>query len=88
MYVTRRPAASILSSHAPLIDVPLPQPGLNAALITGVDIGLWKLMVKNGVDTPQKVEDLAAPLGIDSILLGRLMPMDVGPHRFHTRCRS
>lgn len=27
-------------------------------------------MVQNGVDTPQKVEDLAKPLGIDPILLG------------------
>jgi hypothetical protein len=46
------------------------QPGLNAALITGVDVGLFKLMVKNGVDTPQKVEDLAKPLGMDPVLLG------------------
>ena len=27
-------------------------------------------MVKNGADTPQKVEDLAKPLGIDPVLLG------------------
>ncbi|KAI1039420.1 hypothetical protein LB505_002641 [Fusarium chuoi] len=48
-------------------------PGLNAVLITGVDIGLWKLMVKNGADKAQKVEDLARSLGMDSILLGRLL---------------
>ncbi|KAF4956257.1 hypothetical protein FSARC_11656 [Fusarium sarcochroum] len=34
-------------------------PGLNAALITGVDIGLWKLMVKDGADKPQMVDSLA-----------------------------
>jgi hypothetical protein len=28
-------------------------------------------MVKNGVDTPQKVEDLAKALGMDPVLLGR-----------------
>lgn len=28
-------------------------------------------MVKNGVDTPQKVEDLAKPLGMDPVLLGQ-----------------
>ncbi|RSL54104.1 hypothetical protein CEP54_010059 [Fusarium duplospermum] len=48
-------------------------PGLNAALITGVDVGLWKLMVQNGVDKPQKAEDLAQSLDMDPILLGRLM---------------
>ncbi|KAF5590024.1 O-methyltransferase [Fusarium pseudoanthophilum] len=48
-------------------------PGLNAVLITGVDIGLWKLMVKNGADKAQKVEDLARSLGMDPILLGRLL---------------
>jgi hypothetical protein len=47
------------------------QPSLNAALITGVDVGLWKLMVKNGADVPQKVEDLAKPLGMDPVLLGQ-----------------
>ncbi|KAF6802778.1 hypothetical protein CSOJ01_11348 [Colletotrichum sojae] len=44
-------------------------PGLNAALITGVDIGLWKLMVNNGADKPQRVDDLAGPLGVDPLLL-------------------
>ncbi|KAF5548953.1 O-methyltransferase [Fusarium mexicanum] len=48
-------------------------PGLNAVLITGVDIGLWKLMVRNGADKAQKAEDLARSLGIDHILLGRLL---------------
>ncbi|KPM45247.1 hypothetical protein AK830_g1290 [Neonectria ditissima] len=48
-------------------------PGLNAALITGVDTGLWKRMVDNGVDKPQKVDDLAASVGIDAVLLGRLL---------------
>ncbi|KAF4462492.1 S-adenosyl-L-methionine-dependent methyltransferase [Fusarium albosuccineum] len=48
-------------------------PGLNAALISCVDIGLWKLMVKNGIDTSQKVDDLARALEVDPVLLGRLM---------------
>ncbi|KAF5007202.1 hypothetical protein FDECE_6464 [Fusarium decemcellulare] len=48
-------------------------PGLNAALISCVDIGLWKLMVKNGIDTSQKVDDLARTLEVDPVLLGRLM---------------
>ncbi|EWZ40536.1 S-adenosyl-L-methionine-dependent methyltransferase [Fusarium oxysporum Fo47] len=48
-------------------------PGLNAVLITGVDIGLWKLMVKNGADKAQKAEDLARSLGMETILLGRLL---------------
>ncbi|KAH7478223.1 hypothetical protein FOMA001_g9366 [Fusarium oxysporum f. sp. matthiolae] len=48
-------------------------PGLNAVLITGVDIGLWKLMVKNGTDKAQKAEDLARSLGMETILLGRLL---------------
>ncbi|KAL2754399.1 hypothetical protein ACRALDRAFT_1031814 [Sodiomyces alcalophilus JCM 7366] len=47
--------------------------GLNAVLTTGVDIGLWKLMVKNGVDKAQKVDDLAGALGVDPVLLGRMM---------------
>ncbi|EGU78185.1 hypothetical protein FOXB_11296 [Fusarium oxysporum f. sp. conglutinans Fo5176] len=49
------------------------KPGLNAVLITGVDIGLWKLMVKNGADKAQKAEDLARSLGMETILLGRLL---------------
>jgi hypothetical protein len=44
---------------------------LNAVLITGVDIGLWKLMVKNGTDKAQKAEDLARSLGMETILLGQ-----------------
>ncbi|KAM0226481.1 hypothetical protein ACHAQD_000403 [Fusarium lateritium] len=48
-------------------------PGLNAVLITGVDIGLWKLMVKNGADKPQRVDDLSKSLNVDSVLLGRLL---------------
>ncbi|KAM0271257.1 hypothetical protein ACHAPA_002863 [Fusarium lateritium] len=48
-------------------------PGLNAVLITGVDIGLWKLMVKNGADKPQRVDNLSKSLNVDSILLGRLL---------------
>ncbi|RKK83174.1 hypothetical protein BFJ69_g2716 [Fusarium oxysporum] len=48
-------------------------PGLNAVLITGVDIGLWKLMVKNGADKAQKAKDLARSLGMETILLGRLL---------------
>ncbi|KAJ3530134.1 hypothetical protein NM208_g9459 [Fusarium decemcellulare] len=49
-------------------------PGLNAALISCVDIGLWKLMVKNGVDTSQKVDDLSRALEVDPVLLGS--PLD------------
>ncbi|KAK1777700.1 S-adenosyl-L-methionine-dependent methyltransferase [Copromyces sp. CBS 386.78] len=48
-------------------------PGLGAALTTGVDVGLWKLMVKNGVDAVHNVEDLAKSLGMDPELLGRLL---------------
>lgn len=55
------------------------QPSLNAVLITGVDIGLWRLMAENGADTPQKVEDLAKPLGIDPVLLGPLSDPTAAP---------
>ncbi|KAM0471099.1 hypothetical protein ACHAP7_009216 [Fusarium lateritium] len=47
-------------------------PGLNAVLITGVDVGLWKLMVKNGVDKPQRVNSLSKSLNVDPVLLGGL----------------
>ena len=38
-------------------------------------------MAKNGVDTPQKAEDLAKPLGIDPALLGWYppFPKDISP---------
>ncbi|KAK2037189.1 S-adenosyl-L-methionine-dependent methyltransferase [Colletotrichum somersetense] len=48
------------------------QTGALAALNFGVDSGLWKLMAKHG-DKPQKVGELAADLGVDPVLLGRLM---------------
>ncbi|KAF6819265.1 hypothetical protein CPLU01_13068 [Colletotrichum plurivorum] len=57
-------------------------PGLNAAIITGVDIGLWKLMVNNGAEKPQRVADLAGPLGVDPVLLG-ILP--VSPLAFHVQ---
>ncbi|PHH61141.1 hypothetical protein CDD81_758 [Ophiocordyceps australis] len=43
-----------------------------AAISFGIDIGLWNLMVRNG-DGAQRVSDLAASLGVDAILLGRMM---------------
>ncbi|OKP14019.1 Demethylsterigmatocystin 6-O-methyltransferase [Penicillium subrubescens] len=46
--------------------------GAIAGLNFGVDSGLWKLMAQNG-DKPQKVGELAAELGIDHVLLSRLM---------------
>ncbi|KAJ3472844.1 hypothetical protein NLG97_g10682 [Lecanicillium saksenae] len=48
------------------------QTGAIAALNFGVDSGLWALMAKNGKE-PQRVTDLATCLGIDPMLLGRLM---------------
>ncbi|KAK7222798.1 hypothetical protein V2G26_010801 [Clonostachys chloroleuca] len=48
------------------------QTGALAGLNFGVDSGLWKLMAKNG-DKPQKVDDLASTLGVDRVLLARLM---------------
>ncbi|GIJ83164.1 hypothetical protein Asppvi_001683 [Aspergillus pseudoviridinutans] len=48
------------------------QTGAIAGLNFGVDSGLWILMAQNG-DKPQKVDDLAANLGIDNVLLSRLM---------------
>lgn len=45
--------------------------GATAALNFGVDSGLWQLMAKNG-DEPQRVADLAANLGVDPVLLGKL----------------
>ncbi|KAK2035863.1 S-adenosyl-L-methionine-dependent methyltransferase [Colletotrichum somersetense] len=48
------------------------QTGALAALNFGVDAGLWNVMAENG-DRPQKVGELAASLGVDPVLLGRLM---------------
>ncbi|PKX94845.1 S-adenosyl-L-methionine-dependent methyltransferase [Aspergillus novofumigatus IBT 16806] len=48
------------------------QTGAMAGLNFGVDSGLWTLMAQNG-DEPQKVSELAAKLGIDHVLLSRLM---------------
>ncbi|KFH42551.1 Demethylsterigmatocystin 6-O-methyltransferase-like protein [Hapsidospora chrysogenum ATCC 11550] len=46
--------------------------GATGAIAWGVDCGLWKLMARNG-DRPQKVADLASELGVDPVLLGRLL---------------
>ncbi|KAB5555037.1 S-adenosyl-L-methionine-dependent methyltransferase [Coniochaeta sp. 2T2.1] len=70
---TRSLLQSLLTPREQMVQHTWADPGLNAALITGVDVGLWKLMVKNGVDKPQKVADLAGPLGMDPVLLGRLL---------------
>ncbi|CAI4214094.1 unnamed protein product [Parascedosporium putredinis] len=48
------------------------QTGAMAGLCFGVDSGLWKLMAKNG-DRPQTVAELAEPLGVEPLLLSRLM---------------
>ncbi|OIW28763.1 S-adenosyl-L-methionine-dependent methyltransferase [Coniochaeta ligniaria NRRL 30616] len=64
---------SLLTPREQMLQHTWADPGLDAAIITGVDVGLWKLMVKNGVDTPQKVEDLAKSVGMDPVLLGRLL---------------
>ncbi|TQN69426.1 O-methyltransferase [Colletotrichum shisoi] len=48
------------------------QTGALAGLNFGVDSGLWRLMAKNG-DRPQKIGELAESLGVDSVLLSRLM---------------
>ncbi|KAK1973862.1 hypothetical protein LZ30DRAFT_814830 [Colletotrichum cereale] len=45
------------------------QIGALAGLNFGVDSGLWELMAKHG-DQPQKVNELAADLGVDPVLLG------------------
>lgn len=39
-----------------------------AGLAFGVDVGLWKLMAKNG-EVPQKASILASDLGLDPVLL-------------------
>lgn len=38
-------------------------------------------MVKNGVNTPQKVEDLAKSLGMDPVLLGGCFLGNTSPTR-------
>ncbi|KAK7402778.1 hypothetical protein QQX98_011458, partial [Neonectria punicea] len=48
------------------------QTGVMAAIIFGVDTGLWKLMASNG-DRPQTIPELADGLRVDPVLLGRLM---------------
>lgn len=70
---TRRLLQSLLTPREQMLQHTWADPGLNAALITGVDVGLWKLMVNNGVDASQKVDALAESLGMDPVLLGRLM---------------
>ncbi|KAF9877752.1 hypothetical protein CkaCkLH20_04887 [Colletotrichum karsti] len=70
---TRNLLQSLQTPREQMVQHTWADPGLDAALITGVDTGLWKLMVKNGAEKPQKVEDLAAPLGMDPVLLGRLL---------------
>ena len=47
------------------------KPGFSAAVITGCDTGLWKLMVKNGAEKPQKVAELAEAVNVDPVLLGQ-----------------
>lgn len=54
------------------------QPSVGAGLIMGIDTGLWTLMTKNG-DGPQKVEDLAEPLGIDPALLRKQFVFSLPP---------
>ncbi|SPJ88008.1 related to O-methyltransferase [Fusarium torulosum] len=48
------------------------QTGAMSGLIFGVDTGLWKLMVENG-EKPQKVSNLATSLGVEPLLLRRIM---------------
>ncbi|KAK8099563.1 o-methyltransferase [Apiospora kogelbergensis] len=48
------------------------QPAVYAAILCGNECGLWKLMAKNG-DKPQKVKELACALGVDPVLLSRLL---------------
>ncbi|RGP63500.1 sterigmatocystin 8-o-methyltransferase [Fusarium sporotrichioides] len=42
------------------------------ALAFGVDTGLWSAMTKNG-NLPQRVDELATQIGVDAVLLGRMM---------------
>ncbi|KXH50008.1 hypothetical protein CSIM01_07266 [Colletotrichum simmondsii] len=70
---TRSLLQSLQTPREQMVQHTWADPGLNAALITGVDIGLWKLMAKNGVDQPQKVGVLAETLRVDPVLLGRLL---------------
>jgi hypothetical protein len=51
---------------------------LNAVLITGVDIGLWKLMVKNGADKSHEVDNLSKSLNVDPVLLGGFCEITLG----------
>ncbi|KAK8037279.1 Winged helix-turn-helix transcription repressor DNA-binding [Apiospora marii] len=48
------------------------QPAVFSAILCGNECGLWKLMAKNG-DRPQRVKELAGALGVDSVLLSRLL---------------
>ncbi|KAK7973168.1 Winged helix-turn-helix transcription repressor DNA-binding [Apiospora saccharicola] len=48
------------------------QPAVFSAILCGNECGLWKLMAKNG-DRPQRVKDLAGSLGVDPVLLSRLL---------------
>ncbi|KAM0543412.1 hypothetical protein ACHAO7_009398, partial [Fusarium culmorum] len=59
-------AREIMTKHC------LSEPAVLAALIFGVETGLWKLMARNG-DKPQLVEELAIGIDVDPKLLGRLM---------------
>ncbi|KAK1713329.1 hypothetical protein CaCOL14_002245 [Colletotrichum acutatum] len=70
---TRSLLQSLQTPREQMVQHTWADPGLNAALITGVDTGLWNLMATNGADRPQKVGDLAETLGIDPVLLERLL---------------
>ncbi|KAK1638873.1 S-adenosyl-L-methionine-dependent methyltransferase [Colletotrichum phormii] len=70
---TRSLLKSLQTPREQMVQHTWADPGLNAALITGVDTGLWNLMAKNGVAQPQKVDNLAETPGIDPMLLGRLL---------------
>jgi hypothetical protein len=48
------------------------QPGVFAGIITGADVGLWERMAEKPDDI-QKVPELAEAVGMDSVLLGRLL---------------
>ncbi|CAG9949240.1 unnamed protein product [Clonostachys rosea f. rosea IK726] len=46
--------------------------GATGAISWGVDCGLWKQIARNG-DRPQSVQELASQVGVDSLLLARLL---------------
>ncbi|KAF4126002.1 O-methyltransferase [Geosmithia morbida] len=66
-------ALSLQTPRETMLEHQMADPGLIAAINVGVDIGLWKYMVRNGPDKPQKVSTLANVVKVDPVLLGRLM---------------